>query len=382
MPDFGRWTSNGGDPSLNDVNRVDRFFDALGAQETAYSTDHAEAELAFLFADWRDEVRGAPVTADVTSRDAVEALEAGLGGRKRGRSTLVLVGSAAAAVLCIGGFGAAVYSAGPGDAFYGIRSSLFGEQSTRDQDVVLTAQAEMLQVQKLIDNGQWEQAQQKLVALSNTVQSVETPEQKQQLVDQYNQLTVKVVEQDAAATLPPDAPLPTFTDSPLTLLPLPTFQIGDTTTTTTTTSDTGTSTDTSGTTPPSDTTATSPTTSTPGPEILLTPPPSPSESSSSPTTTTTTTTTTRVETTSVTSAAPTATAPPPSATAPPSPRPEPPEASPSSQTPTRQTQPTPAPEPIETPAPVEVPSVETKAPKPRVEEPAPVTTTIAPPNQG
>ena len=30
MPDFGRWTSNGGDPSLNEINRTDRFLDALG----------------------------------------------------------------------------------------------------------------------------------------------------------------------------------------------------------------------------------------------------------------------------------------------------------------------------------------------------------------
>ncbi|MET0454440.1 MAG: anti-sigma-D factor RsdA, partial [Mycobacterium sp.] len=127
MPDFGRWTSNGGDPSLNDVNRVDRFFEALSTNETAYSTDHEEADLAFLLADWRDEVRSAPVTAPVTSRDALEALNAGLGSRRRGRATLALVSTAAAAVLCIGGFGAAVYSAGPGDAFYGIRTSLFGE---------------------------------------------------------------------------------------------------------------------------------------------------------------------------------------------------------------------------------------------------------------
>ncbi|MCP9276697.1 anti-sigma-D factor RsdA [Mycolicibacterium arenosum] len=396
MPDFGRWTSNGGDPSLNDVNRVDRFFDALGSNETAYSTDHAEAELAFLFADWRDEVRTAPVTAPVTTRDAVDALNAGLGARKRGRSTLVLVGSAAAAVLCIGGFGAAVYSAGPGDAFYGIRSSLFGEQATRDDAVMLAAQAEMQQVQKLIDDGQWEQAQDKLVALSSTVQSVETPEQKQQLVDQYNQLTVKVVEQDPAATLPPDAPLPTFTDSPLTLLPIPTFQVGDTTTSTTSETSGTTSTEPSDTTTTSTSTTTSPsdsaTTSTPGPEVMLTTPPTSSgDASSNPATTPpstppsgTTTTTTRVEVTSVTSvpsAPPSSQAPPP-----PSPRSEPSQAPPPSVVPTRAPQSVPAPPPAssvpaEAPAPVEAPSSERPAPKPpRVEEPAPVTTTVAPPS--
>lgn len=29
MPDFGRWTSNGGDPSLNEINRTDRFIEVL-----------------------------------------------------------------------------------------------------------------------------------------------------------------------------------------------------------------------------------------------------------------------------------------------------------------------------------------------------------------
>src|SRR3954471_4482794 len=109
MPDFGRWTSNGGDPSLNDVNRVDRFFDALGSNGTAYSTDHAEAELAFLLGDWRDEVREAPASVAVTLSDAEAALHGGSAARRTNRRSFALVGSAAAAVLCIGGFGAAVY---------------------------------------------------------------------------------------------------------------------------------------------------------------------------------------------------------------------------------------------------------------------------------
>ena len=188
MPDFGRWTSNGGDPSLNDINRVDRFLDALGSKETAYSTDHAEAELAFLLADWRDDIRDAPVTAPVT---------------KRSRTSLALVGSVAAAVLCIGGFGAAVLGSSPGDAFYGMRTTLFGQEQVRDEQVTLASQ-QLQQVQQLIDQGDWQQAQDKLAALSATVQGVEAPqEQKQDLIQQWNTLTYKVVQQDPAATLPP-----------------------------------------------------------------------------------------------------------------------------------------------------------------------------------
>ena len=256
MPDFGRWTSNGGDPSLNEINRVDRFFDALASNDTAYSTDNAEAELAFLFADWRDDVRDAPPTVQLTTRDAVAALESGRS--RRSRSSLALVGSVAAAVLCVGGFGAAVYGAESGDALYGMRTTMFGQESSRDDQVVLSAQTEMMQVQKLIDQGQWQQAQDKLVALSTTVQTVDQPEQKQQLTQQFNALTYKVVEQDPAATLPPPGePQPVLPDSPLTLLPVPVVVDSSTPTSSTPTS-----------------IPTSPSSDTPGPEIALTAPPS------------------------------------------------------------------------------------------------------------
>jgi Anti-sigma-D factor RsdA to sigma factor binding region len=262
MPDFGRWTSNGGDPSLNEVNRVDRFFDALASNETAYSTDHAEAELAFLFADWRDEVREPPATVQLTTRDAVAALNGGRSSR-RSRSSFALVGSVAAAVLCVGGFGAAVYGAGPGDTLYGMRTTMFGQEASRDDQVVLSAQTEMMQVQKLIDQGQWQQAQDKLVALSTTVQTVDAPEQKQQLTQQFNALTYKVVEQNSAATLPPpDQPQPVLPDSPLTLLPVPVVVDSSTPTSSTTTS-------TSPSSIPSSSSSESP-----GPEIALTAPPS------------------------------------------------------------------------------------------------------------
>jgi hypothetical protein len=73
MPDFGRWTSSGGDPSLNEINRTDRFLDALASEHPVYSTDPGEAELAHLLGGWRDELRDPPLTAPVTPRDAAVA---------------------------------------------------------------------------------------------------------------------------------------------------------------------------------------------------------------------------------------------------------------------------------------------------------------------
>lgn len=205
MPDFGRWTSNGGDPSLNEINRSEKFIEALSLERQVYATDREEAELAVLLAGWRDDARRAPMTGIATPREAVKALDKATG-QGRVRLPMALVGSMAAAVLCLGGFGAAVYGSGPGDALYGVRGLVFGSAPvTRDVGVEL-ASSELKQVQQLIDEGQWEQAQQKLQTITTTVATVDDEQRKQELVDQWQQLSVKVENRDPNATVPPDAP--------------------------------------------------------------------------------------------------------------------------------------------------------------------------------
>jgi hypothetical protein len=249
MPDFGRWTSNGGDPSLNEINRTDRFLDSLAFEQPVYATDPGEAELANLLAGWRDEVRDTPLTVAMTPRDAVAAFDDARASRKRGR-TLAVVGSAAAAVLCLGGFVSVVAGAGPGDSLYGLRTMIFGEQQPTRDDAVMLASQQLAEVQQLIDDGQWEAAQNKLQTLTTTVATVNDVEQKEQLVTQWQQLTVKVEQQDANAVPEPGAPLPQMPDVPVVVAP-------GSDTSTTTSSDTSTTS-----TEPSTTSTTSPSTST------------------------------------------------------------------------------------------------------------------------
>jgi len=291
MPDFGRWSANGGDPSLNEINRTDRFLDALANQQPVYSTDPSEAELAHLLAGWRDEIRTPPLMSPVTPRDAVVALTHSVESRRRTRTSMAIVGSVAAAVLCLGGFGAVVAGAGPGDPLYGLHTMLFGEETRTDQ--VALASQQLAEVQQLINEGQWQQAQDKLQTVTTTVATVNDVEQKQQLVTQWQDLTVKVDAKDPNATLPPGVPPP--------VMPEPVVVAPDSTTSTTTSSETSgpTSSPSETTTPSSETTwptttPSSPTTSSPT-TTTSSPAPEPPPPSETPTTTTTqpeTTTTT------------------------------------------------------------------------------------------
>ncbi|MBS1692306.1 MAG: hypothetical protein JST91_08800 [Actinobacteria bacterium] len=311
MPDFGRWTANGGDPSLNDVNRTDRFLDALAFEQPVYSTDPAEAELAQLFAGWRDEVRRPPVSGVATQNDAIAALDRAVSTRKRPRFPMAVIGSVAAAALCLGGFGTVVYGAGPGDALYGLRTMLFGEQQvTRDDAVVLAAQTELAQVQQLIDEGQWDAAQDKLNTITTTVRDVTDAGRQQQLVDQWQQLSVKVESRDPNATVPPDAPPATLPEIPAVVAPTETSTTpGSSGPETSPTSPTDTAT--------TATTATDATTSPSAPTETTSPTsaaePAPSDTTTTtvaPTTTTQPTTTTTQPATTTTTTATTTTTPP------------------------------------------------------------------------
>lgn len=205
--------------SMEAILRADEFIDALALGRPSPAQDAADAELAALLGNWRDEMRWPPASGLITEEAAVAALNAGRSQKRPGRDRWVVdteitprknrrglsvVGAAAAAVLCIGGFGAVVAGSGPGDGLYGLRTMLFGTpKEVRDDQVGLAAKTTLNQVQDLIAQGDWSQAQNKLVEVSTQVASIGDQQQKQDLLDQFNDLSAKVVERDPAATAPP-----------------------------------------------------------------------------------------------------------------------------------------------------------------------------------
>jgi len=289
------------EPSLDAVRRADGFVDALADGRPVVPQDPADAELAALLGGWRDEMRWPPATGLIAEADAVAALNAGLAEKRPGldrdrrtatqprtsRRGLSAVGAAAAAVLCIGGFGAVVAGAGPGDALYGVRTMFFGaNKQVRDDQVGLAAKTELNQVQDLIAQGDWQQAQDKLVAVSTQVATIDDVQQKQELLDQFNDLSAKVVGRDPAATAPPGV-VYTVPPSAAALVPAvePTSTPGApplTTSTTPTASETTSGTTTATTSDTSSAASTTPTSESPGGSSSASSPPSSTESTTSP----------------------------------------------------------------------------------------------------
>ncbi len=199
-------------PDLGAVARTERFIDALAKREpvefsdVADQADTVEQALAGLLEDWRDELRVAVPTGLCPEQDAVAALNRGLAAHRRTRRRMALVGALAATVLGIGGFGAMVVGTQPGETLYGIHTAVFGEPPlVHDERIALSAQTDMDLVEQMITQGQWDQAQDKLAAVSDRVQTVRDGDRKQGLIERVNLLNTKVANRDPNATPAPSS---------------------------------------------------------------------------------------------------------------------------------------------------------------------------------
>jgi Anti-sigma-D factor RsdA to sigma factor binding region len=199
-------------PNLDAVRRTERFIDALAKREPVEFVDVTDPgdtgvrALAGLLEDWRDELR-APVPRGLCpEREAIGALNRGLAARRRSRLSVTLVGTLAATLLGIGGFVAVMGQAQPGDTLYGVHTKVFGEPaSVRDERIASSAQTDLDLVEQMITQGQWDEAQDKLDAVTDRVQKVKDGDRKQDLIDKVNLLHAKVANRDPNATVGPSS---------------------------------------------------------------------------------------------------------------------------------------------------------------------------------
>ncbi|HME14911.1 MAG TPA: anti-sigma-D factor RsdA [Mycobacterium sp.] len=197
-------------PDPGAVARTERFIDALAKREptdVGDVADHGGAGdrvLAGLLEDWRDELRTPVPRGFCTERDAVAALDRGRVARRRIHRRMALVGALAATVLSVGGFVAMMGEAQPGDTLYGVHTRVLGEPtSVHDERIARSAQDDLDSVEQMITLGQWDEAQDKLAAVSDRVQTVKDNDRKQDLVERVNLLNAKVANRDPHATAVP-----------------------------------------------------------------------------------------------------------------------------------------------------------------------------------
>ena len=197
-------------PDPGAVARTEGFIDALAKREptdVGDIADHGGAGdrvLAGLLEDWRDELRTPVPPWFCTARDAVAALDRGRVARRRIHRRMALVGALAATVLSVGGFVAMMGEAQPGDTLYGVHTRVLGEPaSVHDERIARSAQDDLDSVEQMITLGQWDEAQDKLAAVSDRVQTVKDNDRKQDLVERVNLLNAKVANRDPHATAAP-----------------------------------------------------------------------------------------------------------------------------------------------------------------------------------
>ncbi len=206
MPEFGYAIPD--QPALDELAQTDLLLDALAERRPVDLDDPSDDALAVLLEDWRDDLRWPPASALVSPEEAVEALRTGLAERRRARRGLAAVGSVAATLLVLSGFGAMVVEARPGDTLYGLHAMFFDQPRVNDDQITLSAKAELAKVQQMIDQGQWDQAHNQLAQVSSTVQSMNDGASRNDLIDQVNLLNTRVESRNPNATLPPAASKP------------------------------------------------------------------------------------------------------------------------------------------------------------------------------
>lgn len=184
MREFGN--PLGDRPPLDELARTDLLLDALAEREEVDFADPRDDALAALLGQWRDDLRWPPASALVSQDEAV--------------------GSVAAALLVLSGFGAVVADARPGDLLYGLHAMMFNRSRVSDDQIVLSAKANLAKVEQMIAQGQWAEAQDELAEVSSTVQAVTDGSRRQDLINEVNLLNTKVETRDPNATLRPGSP--------------------------------------------------------------------------------------------------------------------------------------------------------------------------------
>jgi hypothetical protein len=218
MPDFlPDFFSLGDQPGLDEIARTDQLLDALAERRPVRLDDSDGPDfraLTTLMEDWRDNLRWPPASALVAPEEAIGALRDGLANRRRARRGLRVVGSVAASLMVLSGFGAMVVEARSGEALYGLHAMFFDQPKVNKNQVPVAAKADLAKVQQSIDEGRWGQARSQLAEVSSLVQSMTDGPDRSDLQNQLKLMSIRIESRNPSATLPPESTAPKVNPAP------------------------------------------------------------------------------------------------------------------------------------------------------------------------
>lgn len=220
--------------SLADVDRGDQWLDALAHGGAPTTGDPDMDELAELLLRWRADILAAPMPQG-PSLDEVEAavlaqaaaarpvsarpgsVPAGRGATRRPRLLTSIASAAAAAAVVFGGVGILSQNAQPGDALWGVRQAIFGQEPSTIAVTIAGIASELDEVQRLLDTDEATnvvRAQQLLAEVQAKLPQVSSWEEPAaDLSQRYEALTTQLYHHPAVVagevTIAPSTTVPT-----------------------------------------------------------------------------------------------------------------------------------------------------------------------------
>ncbi|MGL4305720.1 MAG: anti-sigma-D factor RsdA [Mycobacteriaceae bacterium] len=202
------------------VQSDDALINAIAGDGSVQAATSVDYELASLLAGWRGELLSTPTPISPTLDEVCVALDGGfiddeLVAKPVRRAlrigfTQVLAGAAAVVAVAIGGLTIFTYDAQPGDALFGVKQAIFGDQARSDQ-ILVAARTDLAEAERRIAAGDKQSAQALLAEIAGRVNGVTKTSDREALQEWLNrldeQISTEVTEPSVESSVEPEVPL-------------------------------------------------------------------------------------------------------------------------------------------------------------------------------
>lgn len=204
------------------MDGVDRMLDALGRGQHPADDGDANDPLLTLLYTWRSDVAADPLPAGPSAEDIDDAFSAAkvtrLDSARRARDdrrrprhghawSAAAIAAAAVAAVALGSASIMAYSAGPGDALWGVHKTLFNHDAA-SVELVADLQRDLDSADAALDAGDTERAAQILDSVSERIDDVESAADRVDLIRRRDQIERDINREQSADSGAVQAPVP------------------------------------------------------------------------------------------------------------------------------------------------------------------------------